>query len=165
MIIVKFRWRHHWKVVARMIVECDNVNNGQPNSDDRPVASHDQWTQKDGHQIGEEMFEWVTVDGRNGDWRLPVMMDFVHLSVQFAMVQQSMKVVEWRFLHQCIDQQVDDDFWYRRHQWTRVHATCFKQEMITDRCGQLNCQLIQQWYFCRSKYFRPRDLYNLNEKC
>lgn len=71
---MEFRGRHHRKVISRVIIQCDDVHNDKPERDGAPVTTQYDGPQEDRHQIGEEVFKRMTVDGSDCDGCLQIQM-------------------------------------------------------------------------------------------
>ena len=67
--------------------------NGVPHPQEREVGPHDQRTEEDGSDVGNNVLQWVGVDTGDANRCCPLVVDLVDVLVHPTMMEQSAGVV------------------------------------------------------------------------
>lgn len=94
------------QMIARVCIESGKNGQREPHPGGGHMTAHDEDAQEGRQQIAEDMFNGMTVDGRNGNGSRPLVVLLVDVLVDAFIVQQPMWIVEAELFHQYADGQL-----------------------------------------------------------
>ena len=89
-----------------MSVNRPHQSQGVPGPGRDEVAAQQQWAQRYGQQVGEDVLHRVSVESCQAHWSCPLVVDLVQTGVEQGAVEQDVRVIKTKLLHDDKDWQL-----------------------------------------------------------